>query len=51
MSLTDEQIEVLKINGPKLTQFIDIENGLLTKLYAVDVITKAQMDDINNQVR
>ena len=51
MPLTDEQIKVLKINGPKLTRFIDIESGLLMKLYAVDVITKEQKDDINSQVR
>ena len=51
MPLTDEQINVLKIYGAELTQFIDIENGLLTKLYAADVITNAQKDDINSQVR
>ena len=51
MALTDEQVNVLKKHGPKLTQIIDIENGLLTKLYTADVITEAQKHAINSQVR
>ena len=51
MPLTNEQINVLKKHGAELTQFIDIENGLLTKLYAANVITNAQQGDINSQVR
>ena len=50
MPMTADQIKVLKRNGPQLARFIDIENGLLLKLHACDVITSEQMYDINSQV-